>query len=459
VKKWMASINAYKLDRQRHSRQFQKLLKEIKERNSWTAKQFRDYQCRQLQVLIQNAARYVPYYRDLFYKLSIDPGSIKDLDDLAKLPILEKDIVRCDPESLLDERYNKKKLIVAHTSGTTGTPLSLYRNIWLNSVAFAYNEIRCHGVVSMQRRVNRSVSIGGHIIAAPTRRKPPFWVLNRRWKQLYMSSYHLLPQYLDYYVEKLREFKGEYIEGYPSSVAAVAKHIVDNNLDPVFFKACFTTAETLVDYQRELIQKAFCCKTYSQYGCGELVVFAAECPRGSMHLSPEVGIVEVVDDDDKPVPKGNSGHLICTSLVNSVQPFIRYRVGDIGALAQHDNCPCGSQLPILESIEGRESDVLYSPEKGRVGSAALSTALYKIAGRFTASQIEQVGRNRFIFRYVPKDKILDKEEKAVILGELHSRLGFSTDILIEETTEIKRTAAGKFKLVICSLPAEVKQSL
>jgi len=447
IKKWMASVNSLRVDQQRYGREYDKILSEIAERDKWSTQQFLEYQRDQLKSLIQHAATNVPYYQKIFSELGINPKSITSPEQLQHLPILEKEVIRVNPLSLVNQSLDRKKLLVAHTSGTSGTPLNLYRDRWLNSAEFAYLDARWHEVVGMRRRLNKSVSLGGHLVTAPGRNKPPFWVYNHRWNQLYMSSYHLSPRYLGYYVDELRKFKADYIEGYPSSVYAVGRYIVDNNLEPVTFKACFTTAEVLFNYQREVIEKAFGCRTYDQYGCGEQVAFAAECEHGTMHLSPDVGIVEVVDENDQPVPDGQIGQLICTSLINKVQPFIRYRIGDIGSLGT-DLCSCGSPLPVLKSIEGRKGNVIITSDGRRIGEAALSLLFYGVKGVVEA-QIIQDDYDRFRVCVVPGKDYQGADGKKVV-ANLAKRLG-PVEICLELIEKVERTAAGKLKVVICNI--------
>jgi phenylacetate-CoA ligase len=448
VKCWLASFNARKLDSERHGPIFQQVLDEIAQRDKWSTEQFFEYQRKQLCSLIQHAAAKVPYYRKMFSETGIDPKSITGPDALQRLPILEKETIRADPKSLVDETLDIKKLLIAHTSGTTGTPIDLYRDVWLNSVAFAYMEARFRVVAGMCRRVNKSVTSFGHLVTAPKRNRPPFWVYNRRWKQLYISSYHLSPKYLGYYVNELQKFKADYIECMPSTLYTIARYILDNELEPVPFKACFTTAETLFDYQREAIKKAFGCRTYDQYGCGELVVFAAECSAGSMHQSPEMGIVEVVDDNDKPAAVGQSGQLICTSLINRIQPFIRYRVGDVGAL-KAGQCSCGSPLPMLGRIEGRADDVLITRDGRRIGRL---DPVFKGTRGIVEAQIVQEDYGRFRVRVVPSN-VYKEEDGRGIRDSLLARVGQGT-VEIELVDRIERTSAGKFKAVVRNIPRE-----
>ncbi|MCK5604046.1 phenylacetate--CoA ligase family protein [Candidatus Pacearchaeota archaeon] len=448
AKKWMASLNSRKLERQRYGPEYNRILAQIAQRDKWSTDDFIEYQYRELRSLIQHAATNVPYYRNVFTDLGIKPQDFHGIEDLRRLPILEKQTMRENPESFVDESLDKRQLIIGHTSGTTGTPLVLYRSVWLNTAAFAYMDARSHSVAGMKRRTNKSVSICGHLVATPNRKRPPFWVHNRRWDQLYMSSYHLADEYLKYYVEELRKFKADYIEGYPSSIYSIAQYIGANRLEPIPFKACFTTAETLFDYQRNAFKKAFNCRTFDQYGCGEMVVFAAECEHGSMHLSPETGFVEVVDDNDQPVAVGQTGQLICTSLINRVQPFIRFRVGDVGSL-RSEPCPCGRPLPILDSIEGRTDAVLITRDGRRIGR--LDPVFKGVYGVMEA-QIVQDDYDKFRIRIVPAKDYTEKDGKRAIFN-LADRVG-TAEIQVELVKQIERSSAGKFRAIVCNIGKE-----
>jgi phenylacetate-CoA ligase len=441
----LASWNAWRLDRQRYGPAYRRHLESIAEHDRWAANRFAEFQEAALVELVRQAGERVPYYRRLFETTGIDAGQFNGLADLPRLPILQKETLRVDPMSLVDETLDRAQLIVLHTSGTTGTPLELYRDASLNAAAFAYLDARWHAVVGVRRREQTSVSIGGHLVAEPARSRPPFWVENRRWRQLYMSSYHLSPKNLGAYVTAIRGFGCDYIEGYPSSVYAVARHMIDHGLEPVPMKACFTTAETLFDYQREAIQQAFNCRTYNQYGCGEMCVFAAECEQGSMHLSPEFGIVEVLDENDQPVAPGATGQLVCTSLINRIQPFIRYRLGDMGSL-RPGKCACGSPLPMMGDVEGRTDAVLVTRDGRRIGR--LDT-VFKGGRHIVEAQVVQDDLDTFRLRLVPAAGYA-APDGARVAHNLRQRLGGGT-VRIELVESIARTRAGKFPAVISGL--------
>jgi phenylacetate-CoA ligase len=446
LKRWLASANARRQDRERYGPAYDRHVADAMEHGRWTAERHAEHQRKALRELISQAATRTPYYRRVFAEAGIDAGRIRTLEDLRRLPILEKQVVRSDPLSLVDETLDPRDLMKLHTSGTTGTPLELYRDAGVNAAAFAYLDARWHSVAGVCRRRDRSVSIGGHSVAEPGRNRPPFWVYNSHWRQLYVSSYHLSPRFLGAYVAALREFNGVYIEGYPSSVYAIARYIVEKDLPPVPFRACFTTAEALFDYQREAIRAAFGCRTYSQYGCGEMAVFAAECREGSMHLSPEFGIVEVVGEDGRQLPPGATGQFLCTGLINRVQFFIRYRLGDVGSL-RPGHCRCGSSLPMLGHVEGRADAVLITRDGRRIGRL---DPVFKDARHLVEAQIVQDDWDAVRVRIVPGEGYTESDGRQVA-ENLRQRLGSGT-VRIEIVEHIKRTPAGKFQAVVCNLP-------
>ncbi len=182
------------------------------------------------------------------------------------------------------------------------------------------------------------------------------------------------------------------------------------------------------------------------------MVFAAECRQGALHLSPDVGIVEVVDQNNRPVPAGETGELICTSLINFVQPFIRYRIGDIGALGTQP-CTCGSPLPVLARIEGRIDDVLITRDGRRVGRL---DPVFKGTRGVVEAQIIQDDYDKFRVRVVPSETYSDNDGKE-ICANLLERIG-KGDIQIEIVPRIERSAGGKFKTVVQNMPAADKQA-
>jgi phenylacetate-CoA ligase len=453
LKCWATGYFARKHDRARFGADYERAKREIAARNGWSLERFRQYQLTRLQELVRHCADHVPYYRELFRSIGLEPGDIRDFADFQAIPILEKQILRERGEELVDERRDRKGMLLAQTSGTTGTPLQFYRDIREFSTAFAFSAVRLWSAVGVERRVHRSASIGGSLVTAPAARRPPFWVYNRGWQQLVMSSYHLSTSNLSAYIQALRDFEPAYLEGYPSSLYALAQYILDQELPPVPLRGAFTTAENLLDHQRQAISQAFECSVFSQYGCAEQVVFGAECDRQTMHLSPDHSFVEVVGSGGRPLPPGQSGELVGTGLNRLAQPMLRYRLGDIGALAEDGRrCACGSELPVLAEIEGRKDDLLVTADGRSIGRL---DPVFKSISNTAEAQIVQESLRDFCIRIVPTASYRP-ESGQLALQNLQVRLGPTARVRVEVVPAIERTASGKFRAVICQLSTNEK---
>jgi len=448
----MASFNARRQDHWRYGAVYERLVPGIVERASWPAERMAEHRDEQLRKMIRHAAHYVPYYRKLFADHGIDPDGIRTVEDLRRIPILDKETVRKEAVSFVDETLDRGKLWAGHTSGTTGKSLDLYRSREVASAAFAYMDMRRFMMGGMRRRKDRSVCIGVYQVCRPKATKPPFWVVNRHWDQMYMSCYHLSPENLPHYVKALRDWRPKYFSGYPSAMYAIARFIVDSEEEPVPIEVCYSTAETLYDFQRKTIEKAFNCRVYNQYGCGEMIGFAMECPKGEMHLSPDYGVIEICDENGEPLPAGQTGHIIGTTLLNFSQPFIRYRVGDMGTLKE-GACACGSPLPLLGGVEGRIDDSLILKDGRYVGR--LDT-VFKDTHEIVEAQIVQDTPENIRIRVVP-GKQYTPQVGARAKANLEQYIGTGHKITVETVSSIERTAAGKYKVIVCNLPPEQRR--
>jgi phenylacetate-coenzyme A ligase PaaK-like adenylate-forming protein len=160
-----------------------------------------------------------------------------------------------------------------------------------------------------------------------------------------VSSYHLSPENIPHYLEEaLRHYRVKYVLGYSSALHALAEEILRQGIVPLQMLVALTNAEPVYDYQRKAIARAFACPVRATYGMAELVAAAGECEQGRPHLWPEVGWIEIFQDQSTS-ECGDAGELICTTLLNADMPLIRYRVGDRGRLAgANEHCTCGRHL-------------------------------------------------------------------------------------------------------------------
>jgi phenylacetate-CoA ligase len=207
-------------------------------------------------------------------------------------------------------------------------------------------------------------------------------------------------------------------------------------------------------YQREAIAAAFQCPVRETYGLAEMVLAASECPAGRLHQWPEVGVIEVFEGD-QPVAGTAPGELVCTGLLNTDMPLIRYRVGDRGTRpVASEACACGRTLPTLAPPEGRLDDVLYTRDGRRVGRL---DPVFKARLPVREAQIVQETLDRIRIRFVAAPDFTLAAAKSIV-DRLHARLG-PVEVIFEPVEQIPRTPSGKFRAVICELPASVRASL
>jgi phenylacetate-CoA ligase len=331
---------------------------------------------------------------------------------------------------------------------------------------YALFEARCRRWYGVTRH-DRWGMLGGQLVTPILRTRPPFWVWNAALHQLYLSSYHLAPRFAPHYLAALERHDVRYLWGYPSALVALAEAALDAGWRAPPLAAAITNAEPLDAAQRATIGAAFGCPVRETYGMAELVAAASECTAGRLHLWPEVGAVEVHDDDGRPAPAGTVGSLVCTGLLNEDMPLVRYAVGDRGALAAPDAapnatpnaapdaaagataCACGRALPILAAVDGRDDDVLYTRDGRRVGRL---DPVFKARLRIRGAQLEQASLDRLLVRYVPAPGFTPSDADA-IAGRLRERLG-DVAVAFEAVETLPRTANGKVRGVICRIPRD-----
>jgi phenylacetate-CoA ligase len=280
---------------------------------------------------------------------------------------------------------------------------------------------------------------------------PPFHVWNSALNQLYCSSYHLAPGFIAHYFDAFRRYRITYLYGYTSALHALAVEVIRRRIRDLDMKVVITNAEPVYPHQRAAIQEAFQCPVRETYGMAEIVAAASECSASRLHLWPEAGIVETLEKD-RFASQGTSGELVCTGLFNPDMPLIRYRVGDRGHLAQpNEQCSCGRTLPILEAIEGRLDDTVYTVDGRPIGRL---DPVFKAYLPLLEAQIIQERLDFFRIVYVAGPGFDDRTEEE-LRERLRARVG-SVDVTFDPVDRIPRGANGKFKAVVSRVTGQLR---
>ncbi|HOB73945.1 MAG TPA: AMP-binding protein [Phycisphaerae bacterium] len=444
-----ASARGYYLNYWRQGRSSEQLITEAHQRETWDSAAWKVWRDQRLRLLLERAATQVPYYRDYWSRRKDGEWA-----RLENWPILKKDVLRENPGAFVADGCDRRRMFSEHTSGTTGKPLSVW---WSRRTAqewyalFEARARRWHGVSDRDRWVH----IGGQLVTPFDQKRPPFWVWNFAMRQLYMSSYHLCPENISAYLDAMRRHRVRYMLGYSSSMYTLARLAEVNGLEAPRLAVVISNAEPLFAHQRETISRVFGCPVRETYGMTEIVCAASECEQGSLHIWPDVGVLEILEDDsDKPAEPGQPGRVVATGLLNMDMPLVRYEVGDRAVIdSTGSRCACGRGLPLLRSVEGRSDDTVLTPDGRTLGRI---TAVFKTDLPIQEAQVEQQSLCQLLVRIVPLDDYKEADGQSII-ERLRERVGNTMAIRIELVDSIPRTANGKFRTVISRLSSEDRE--
>lgn len=446
----LLSVFGGMLDRERYGGRYSEFQRFLATSERWSKAELEAYQDERLRAVVAHAYDSVPFYRKRFDALKLAPSDIRGGRDLPKIPLLTRDDVRTHFDELRSRTVPQGRLKSGHTSGTTGTPLTVgYDNdtIWMTYAVFD-RHYRWAGV-RMGRDGDRIAVARGNVIVPLDQRKPPYWRFNRAQNQLLLSSFHMSKDNLPAYFDALTRFRPAIVDGYPSTLYLLAKHL--RNEGRTFpLRAAVTSSETLYDWQRTLIEERFECRVFDYYALAERVAFSHECERHQgHHLAMEYGLTEVVDAQGQPLPAGTVGRLAGTSLHNLAMPLLRYATSDMTAL-RAQACPCGRGLELMEDVTTKAEDVLTLPD-GRLISPSVLTHPFKPLDCIEGSQIVQTTPELVTVRIIPGAAYTQGHTDHLV-RELESRLGQGVRIEVEMVDRLETTKSGKFKWVISKVP-------
>lgn len=452
MRSFSASLYGYYLRSWRYNTQSDRLMEEAIERESWSPDRWKSWQEERISYVLHRAATKVPFYRE-YWASRRRSGDQTSWEYLENWPLLKKESVRLNPESFVADDCHTRNMFLEQTGGTTGTPLKLWSTKEVLRKFFAIYDVRAREWYGVTKDQNWA-TLGGKPILPPEQQSPPFWVWNYPMRQLYMSAGHLNQENSRAYFEALNQYGITHMVAYPSTSAILAGHFLKMGLRTSQLKVLITNGEALTPGRRTIIQNGLGCEVRETYGMAERVSVASECNQGALHLWPEIGFLETINDvEDLPVPKGGSGRFVCTSLLNEDMPLIRYDVGDRGWREGSEmQCPCGRLLPVLSGVEGRSNDLIVTPDGRRV---YLSSSTFSgIPVR--ESQIIQEKISQIRVRYVPALEF-EQRNKSMLVDRIQERIG-AVNVIVEEVNKVPCGPNGKFRAVLSQLSEDEQRN-
>jgi phenylacetate-CoA ligase len=397
-------------------------------------------QFRRLSELLAHCETQVPYYRRLFKSLGLSSTEIKNLKDFAQLPILTKDIIRENAHELVREDVSPDSLLKHHSGGSTGVPLTFFRE-------HSYLDVSEAGTF---RNLAQSGWRPGEMVAF-------FWGWSdglysmSRWqfelrqtlRRMYQfDPFHSGPAEMEAWARRWRTLNASVALGYASTISRFAEFVEQTGQRLTPLRGVFTTAEKLYEPQRQLISRVFGCQVYDCYGSSEVQNISAECLSGKMHINSDFVVLEV--DESSNLDQSAKPFLV-TSLWNYAMPFIRYRNEDCGSLSD-EQCNCGNHFQLMQLNIARVSDNFRLPGGLVVHGEFFTHLMYGSQG-IGNFQFHQTAPDAITLWIVPSDG--NEQARQRVAHSVKERIKALTSeplkVEVRETSSIPLSAAGKHR--------------
>lgn len=417
MKKYLKETSKYLL---RSYPFIRKYVKEFEEYENMSPDELMERNNNRFLEILHRAYDKSPFYKKFYDDVGVDINAIHGVEDIDKLPILTKDMVKTHTEELLT--VPKWKCVKGYTSGTTGTPLKLYsslKTIWKTRACVYKYRKDCGFTYGKDVLASLRGNLNAH--------KTTLWV--GLSKTLFLSSYCLRQDTMQEYYCAIIEKKPKAIEGYPSCLYALACNLEEKGLK-CDVPLCFTSSENLFDYQREKIEKVLNTQVFDWYGVSEHTILLAENQThdGYFEISG-YGINEYAED-----------YVLTTSLVNKYFPMIRYQIDD------KINVSNGKII----GLDGRTNLYLLGRD-GTKYSAGL-TLIPKEILAIKYAQFVQLGNGKVNLNIVPYQNTPINESHIDKLNKMiDDKIGLNNidlSINIIDESQLIYSGRGKFNFIV-----------
>ncbi|MDX1251041.1 MAG: phenylacetate--CoA ligase family protein [Gammaproteobacteria bacterium] len=419
----------------------------------WDQDRLKALQLERLRTLLRHAGTHVPYYRRLFAENGFQPEKVESVQDLARLPLLTKALIRAHTEDLKSD--DARDLARFNTGGSSGEPLIFYigKQRVSHDVAAKWRATRWWGVDIGDPEIvvwGSPIELGRQDRVKAMR--------DRLLRTRLLPAFEMSQARLDGFIEEIRAFKPRMLFGYPSALAHIARHaeVTGWRMDDLGIKVAFVTSERLYDHQRAQIEKIFGCRVANGYGGRDAGFIAHECPAGGMHITAEDIVVEIVDEAGRPLPPGASGEVVVTHLATRDFPFIRYRTGDV-AILDDKSCSCGRGLPLIREVQGRTTDFIVAQDGTVMHGLALIYIIRDLPG-VRQFKIVQNSLDETRILLATDDSFREPEIENIKSG-VRQRLGMGVRVEVERVAGIPKEASGKYRYVVSHVAAAANASV
>lgn len=394
-----------------------------------------------LRKILMHAQAEVPFYKD---KIKFNPN--EDAEQvLKKLPILSKALLRSESKNLVADSYNIQRLKKNYSSGSSGVQSFSYSD---SNNVFLIQAIQRHwfywsGFKDGYRVLQFGISPNRGFLKK---------IKDYFFNVTYESAFSLTDTDFIRIEENIRKKEIKYIIGYPSAIFEFAKYLQKNNKQ-LAINTIISLGDKLFEHYEKLFNKVMKKpKVIDTYGCAEGFMIACKDDLPYYYISSPHVFIEVVDNKGRAVKEGELGQILVTCLTNYAQPFLRYKLGDLGILLPKEAYPKNAKYnyPLLKKIIGRETDVIKTPAQQTLVVHSF-TGIFEHFPEIEQYKIIQNRLSEIEIQYIPeRDKNL-----SLSLQNIHKKLKELTQNSLEinfvEVDKIIPTRSGKPQIIESNL--------
>ncbi len=385
---------------------------------------------------IKYAWTHVPYYKKA-YK-DIDVASLSTVEDIEKLPFIDKSIIKDNEDEFISDLFQKNDLILKKTSGSTGMPLGVYMNKDTTLKEWAY-------VTHIWKRIGYNAKSSRILMREIEDKSRGICYFDALKNELRIDISQMSPENMEVYCRAIEKYKPNYIHGYPSATLQLCRYIEKRGLKHQF-DGVLPTSEGMSEEECEYIKKTLQCPCLSFYGHTERLVIAGQCECSDRyHVEPLYGYCELVDANGNAIHEEyKTGEIVATGFCNTAMPLIRYKTGDL-AQWSFQTCSCGRHYKMLEKLEGRKTEYLVDCKNRNISLTSFNYTFYK--QHVSLFQFYQNTAGKVTFRVVPESGFCD-EDQAYILNSLSEDANKAIDFEIELVDSIEKRPNGKRQMIV-----------
>lgn len=413
------------------------ILHSLKKINIEDVKTKKEHQNNKLKKVLETAIENVSYYKELNLSFDFNDFSYKEFQ---KIPVLTKEMVRQRGKELINPNYSKIKEVRKNTSGgSTGEPLEFYQTkdqgnsgganyfyaLFLNDVEFYEKSTDLWGAERDMHKTKRKFNIRTII-----------------YNNITLNTFVLNDNIIESYIKILNKRKPVFIKAYVHSIYDMAKYINGRSIKINFKPTIHCTTGPLYPEMRAEISKAFNnAYVYNFYGSREVSAIATEV-KGlqDMYVMFDNVFVEILDEGNNPVKKGEEGEIVITTLNNHYMPLLRYKIGD--RAIKGDDLDFG--VLKMENVVGRTLGVIYREDGMKLDGQFFTTLFFNKKGIKSFQLVQKTISN--INLYIVKNDGFDTKELEGIIQRIKQELP-NSKVQTLFVDKINLTSTGKIMYV------------